>query len=159
MVIESKSIPHDEQRMITTGDWWFDKLETNRRVVQETLRIRVSKMPDERYEQLVAVHEIIEALLCKQHGIAEERVSEFDKLYEDARPGTHYAMRCLEAHEALEVEFGCACEITGESEPGDDKHSPYYKEHQIATGVERILAAELGVSWQAYERANLDLYK
>ena len=40
-----------------------------------------------------------------------------------------------------------------EDEPGDDPRAPYVVQHCIATGVERILAALLGVSWKRYEEA------
>jgi hypothetical protein len=30
--------------------------------------------------------------------------------------------------------------------------APYYRQHQIATAVERLLAVELGVDWGAYDR-------
>jgi DNA polymerase elongation subunit (family B) len=39
-----------------------------------------------------------------------------------------------------------------DSEPGDDPKAPYYRQHQIATAVERLLAVELGVDWGAYDR-------
>jgi len=35
-------------------------------------------------------------------------------------------------------------------EPGDDPRAPYYREHQFASGMERLMAAELGVDWQQY---------
>jgi len=85
-------------------------------------------MSDGRYEQLVALHEQIEAELCDEAGIDEDKVTEFDKQYEaDRRPGDV-------------------------SEPGDSKSAPYYKQHQIATAIEKLLAVELGVNWQDYER-------
>lgn len=149
MRIVAESIPHNTQRYPTTGDWWFD---------DAGLQVRVSLMPDSRYELLVGIHEMIEAVLCQHAGIAEEKVSAFDKLYEDWReainehpPGTH-------TNQELRQQFECNCTPTNESEPGDDSHAPYYKQHQIATGIERILAAELGVDWNAYEEANLALY-
>jgi hypothetical protein len=36
------------------------------------------------------------------------------------------------------------------SEPGDDPRAPYYREHQFASGMERLMAAELGIDWQQY---------
>jgi hypothetical protein len=35
---------------------------------------------------------------------------------------------------------------------GEDSKAPYYRQHQIATTVERLLAVELGVDWGAYDR-------
>jgi len=70
------------------------------------------------------VHELVEAFLCLHDGVAEEAVDKFDK------------------------EF-----VQRDTEPGDAPNSPYQKQHCIATGVERILAACLGVKWQEYEDA------
>ena len=36
-------------------------------------------------------------------------------------------------------------------EPGDCPDAPYKRQHCVATGVERIMAAMLGVDWKAYE--------
>ena len=64
MEIHIKTIPHDTQRYPTVGDYW-----TSSAGVEE---VRVSEMPDWRYEALVAVHELIEMILTKHRGIAEE---------------------------------------------------------------------------------------
>lgn len=121
MQVSIKVIPHNEQRYDTAGDWWFTK--------DGDLEIRVSSFgPQEwRKEMLIAHHEYTEALLCKSNGIAEYRVTHFDQLYEANRPPDD------------------------ESEPGDSPLAPYYEEHQVATGFERILAKELGVDWNEYD--------
>jgi hypothetical protein len=142
-------IPHASQRYPTTGDWYFEQLPTGRWV----LKVLVSEMPDERYETLVQIHEIIEAALCKQAGIREEVVSEFDNAYEKARPKDFDYIGLS----GYRCPGGCI--ITQESEPGDDIHAPYYRQHQLATSVERMLAVEMGVSWNEYEAANLALYE
>ncbi len=41
-------------------------------------------------------------------------------------------------------------QFKGEGEPGDDPRAPYYRQHQVASGIERLLAAELGVDWVTY---------
>ena len=79
-------------------------------------------MSRSRYEVLVMIHELIECFLCEHKAIPQEVVDDFDKTYED------------------------------EGEPGDCKYSPYRDQHCIATGVERILAACLGVCWADYEK-------
>ncbi len=90
--------------------------------------IRVSQMSDWRREALVAVHELIEWLIAKHNGVTEAQVDEFDFKFEAARrPGNT-------------------------DEPGDNPECPVYREHQIATAVERLLAVELGVDWNDYER-------
>jgi hypothetical protein len=95
-------------------------------------------MSDERYVMLVAIHELIELVLCKQVGISEASVDSFDIAFEKER----------EAYKSKGVDFDAIVA----SEPGDDPTAPYYKQHQIATAIEKLLAAELGVKWNQYER-------
>ena len=92
------------------------------------LHIFVSRMSDQRYEFLVGMHEAIEAYLCKQAGISQAAVDRFDQAYERRRKAGN------------------------DSEPGDDPKAPYHKEHMFASKVERMLANELGVRWNAYDR-------
>src|SRR5882672_405040 len=120
MKIDIQSIPHNQQRYETVGDW---------RLEGDALKIRVSELPDWRYDVLVGIHELIEAVLCDQACVSQTAVDEFDMDYEKNRqPGD-------------------------ESEPGDDPRSPYRKQHFVATTIERQLAHELGVDWDEYERA------
>lgn len=180
ILIEATVIPHKDQRYPSTGDYFFgavhplDALRQGKAFEELTdaLYVRVSAMPDERYQDAVFVHEIYEALLCKHAGIPEPLTKRFDELYEGARPivikdrpksGKSLSyLSAVSAREAnrsgLQAEFGCNCIITDTSEPGDDIHAPYYKQHQLATGIERIFIAETGADWNAYEKANQDLY-
>src|SRR6266568_1109420 len=87
-----------------------------------TVYIRVSTLGSWRYELLVAIHELVEAFLCMHDEVAEESVTKFDKQF-----------------------------VERDAEPGDSPNAPYQKQHCIATGVERILAACLGVKWAYYE--------
>lgn len=114
-----KTVRHSEHRYETVGDYWT--------APNGQTQIRVSKLPDERMEFLVAVHELIEQGLTKWHGITEEAVTQFDVAFEALR------------------------EEGDETEPGDSPNAPYRKEHFFATSVERLLAAELGVDWMLYE--------
>jgi hypothetical protein len=41
---------------------------------------------------------------------------------------------------------------TDSEEPGDAVGAPYRKQHCIATAVERLLCAELGVDWDRYNQ-------
>jgi hypothetical protein len=117
IVIET--IDHSKQRYPTVGDWQIGKA--------GNLHITVSKMSDQRYEFLVAAHEMIEAYLAIHAGVSPKAVDRFDKAYEaNRKPGD-------------------------DSEPGDDPRAPYHKQHVFAEKVERLLAAELGVDWQAYD--------
>lgn len=117
MKVTIEVIPHTSQRYETVGDWQWNN---------DELTITVSSMSNWRYEMLVAIHELVECLLCKERGIQQEDVDEFDRHFEDNR-------------------------LLGDvSEPGDKPYAPYYKEHQFATCLERFLAVELGVDWNTY---------
>jgi antirestriction protein len=97
---------------------------------QGNFHIRVSELPSkralfpEKFAFLVAFHELIEAALCQEAGVTAADVDEFDMYYAGSR-----------------------------DEPGDDDDAPYYQQHQIATGLERTMAALLGVDWAEYEGA------
>jgi hypothetical protein len=84
--------------------------------------IRVSDLGNPRYEFLIALHEIVEMFLCHDRGVGEDMVDKFDLAWQ------------------------------GEGEPGDDLESPYFREHQFATIIERLMAFELGVDWQTYNK-------
>jgi hypothetical protein len=119
LLIVIEVIPHEEQRYCTCGDWFYEG---------NALRIKVSRMGDWRHEALVAIHELVEVLLCRHDGVPEEAVDKFDFAFEAARqPGN-------------------------DDEPGDDPQAPYRKQHCFATGIERLLAAELGIDWKHYEQ-------
>lgn len=116
-----ETIPHSHHRYPTVGDWYYDSL--------GDWHIRVSRMEDWRYEFLVSFHELIEMALCRQAGISEDEVTDFDKDFEQQKPkGSDY-------------------------EPGDDIQAPYHWQHQIATMFERVMARLLSVDWAEYEKA------
>jgi hypothetical protein len=115
MSITIQTIPHDSQRYPTVGDWvWVD---------DHNLVIHVSSLGDRRYEALIAVHEMIEALLCREHGITTTMADAFDIAFE------------------------------GEGEPGDAAECPYRQEHFTATFIEMQVANALGVDWNLYDEA------
>lgn len=128
MKIIIETILHDKQRYPTVGDWYFTEevRPEDSPKKHEVLHIKVSKLSDWRREMLVAVHELAEVLICKHRGISQEVVDDFDKKFESARHPDN------------------------EDEPGDDPAAPYAREHGIATGIERIMAAELDVNWKDY---------
>lgn len=121
--IQIEVINHKDHRYPTCGDW-FER--------DGVLHIRVSKLSNWRYEFLIAVHELIEVMLCRHDGVTEKQVDRFDIAYEKRR------------------------KKGDDSEPGDSPRAPYVKHHCLATGFERILAALLGVKWAVYER---ELYR
>lgn len=108
------TIPQEQQRYDTKGDWFSDEA--------WHVTIRVSDLGNPRYEFLIALHEVTEMFLCHDRGIGEDMVDKFDFAWK------------------------------GEGEPGDDPDSPYFKEHQFATIIERLMAHELGVDWQTYNQ-------
>ena len=123
MKIIIETIPHGDQRYSSVGDWFYEPGEGE----EEVLHFKVSELSDWRREALIAVHELVEVLLCRHDGVSQEEVDQFDKKYEaDRQPDD-------------------------DSEPGDSPNAPYVKQHCLATAVERMLAAELEVSWQDYE--------
>jgi hypothetical protein len=108
-----------QQRYPTVGDWQFKP---------DGLHITVTRMSDPRYETLVAAHELVEAVLCRQAGVSEAAVDAFDKAYERHRPPGD------------------------NSESGDSAGAPYHRQHLVATRVERHLAKLLKVNWRSYAR-------
>ena len=112
MNIKVNVIPHNEQRYDTCGDWQF---------IGDDLVISVSKLENSDLESLVALHEIVEALLCRANLIKDEEVTAWDKAHTD------------------------------HPSPGDIPNAPYYREHLIATIIERIIADEIGINWDFYE--------
>jgi hypothetical protein len=114
-----RSVFHAKQRYDTCGDYFEHNGQTE---------ITISDMQNEIYEQLVAVHELIEKILVTARGISDASIDAFDMAYEDNRRDGD------------------------DSEPGDNELAPYYAEHQFATAIERRLAAELGVDWDHYDK-------
>lgn len=123
MKINVETIPHSCQRYETVGDWTFEP--------DGTLNVNVSEMGNlpsnfhpgsEDSEFLVAIHEIVEAYLCKKAGITVEEVDKFDIGYQINQ------------------------------EPGNDPDAPYHIQHLIATSIEMMLCAALNLSWSEHEK-------
>lgn len=93
---------------------------------QELINIRALELGNPDYEFLIILHEIIEEYLCTKRGIKETDIQAFDQKFS---------------------------EEGGEGEPGDDKRAPYYKEHQFATKIEKLMATQMGIKWRDYSRA------
>jgi hypothetical protein len=102
-------------RYRTVGDWFFTQ--------PGFLTIEVADTGNWIYNLLVAVHELIEVILCEVAGISEKRVSEFDLAHQD------------------------------DEDPGTHPKAPYHEQHITAMGIEMILAARAGVKWRIYEDA------
>jgi hypothetical protein len=100
-----KTINKKDHRYDTTGDWWFEP--------DGTLIVVITESGDFYGEFLIAIHEIIEAVLCKAAKIPSELVTSFDI-----------------ANQLLE-------------EPGESPSAPYHHEHIVAIGIEDILFREI----------------
>ena len=97
-----------EQRYDTLGDWFYENGD---------LHVRVSSIIGGRFEvYLIAIHELIEAILCERAGITPQQVDEFDLNYNGI-----------------------------EREPGDDMNCPYRRQHRFAMLIEHLVAHELGM--------------
>ncbi len=125
--IQAKTIPHEEQRYNTSGDYWTDK--------KGVEQFRISDLGDYRMELAVLVHEIVEDYLCKHRGIKEQDIMAFDLMFEKEREEGKWK----------------------DEEPGDDPRAIYHDPHQIATVIERILISYFGINWKDYDDKILSL--
>jgi hypothetical protein len=112
MRIVIETIPLDKMRYDTVGDYFEG--------ANGELIIQVAEKPGVGWTgpydpRLIALHELVEALLCQQRGIGFDEVDAFDFAFK------------------------------GEGEPGDDPASPYRHEHRFAAIMEHQLAYEMGV--------------
>lgn len=90
--------------------------------------ISVSDTGDKKMNFLIQLHEFIELNLTQFNNISEQSIMEFDLYYEKKRS------------------LGL---VKQDSEPGF--YGPYKKQHTIATSIEMLMAAELGIDWIEYE--------
>lgn len=116
----------DKMRYATAGDYY----EENGKLV-----IEVFNQGDDRKSMLIAIHELVEHLLCKQRGVTNEQIDTFDFEYEKNRE-----------------------EDDDTSEPGDDPDCPYRDEHRFAMIMEQMMAHEMGVDWHEYDQ-NIKVYE
>ena len=91
------------------------------------LQVRICPMSDQRMEIALLLHETFEALLCHHDKITQKQVDEFDQKYDQDHPD----------------ETDC--------EAGDDPGAPYKVQHSLATAVERIYTAHVGLDWRTYD--------
>lgn len=117
MLFYVEAIPHKNQRYETCGDWQF---------LPNGLHVSVSDTGDRMSNMLVALHEIVEAILCEANGVSEKDVDRFDMEYEAKRTDSSL------------------------DEPGDEPSSPYHKQHKVADLVERMVALQAGVNWEEH---------
>jgi hypothetical protein len=124
--INVQTVKSGEHRYPTIGDYWTD--------ADGVEQVRVTEMSDWHYEVLVVIHEIVESYLCKHAKIDEPVIKSFDERFEDERRRWMHPIS---------------------AEPGFDKRAPYREQHTIATAIEMMLAAMLGVDWAEYEKEQI----
>jgi len=124
-----KTIPHNQMRYETCGDYWIDPA--------KVWQFRVSEMANPDYEFLVLIHELVEWYLTQKRGIHTDAIDYFDVSFEKLRELNP--------------------ELIGDMEPGHMSSAPYHKEHVFAEKIERLIAEELGVTWSRYDKAVGDL--
>lgn len=78
MKIVIETIPHEQHRYATCGDYWGN--------YSTAEYIVVSELPDRRMAFLVILHEMIESFLCEERGIAEPDIKAFDEAVPDDSP-------------------------------------------------------------------------
>ena len=86
------------------------------------LQLRVSNARDWRSEAAVIVHELVEYFLCRRARVKLAAIDQWDLDHADAE------------------------------EPGDVPDCPYAKQHRFAENLERLLVAELGLTWAEHSR-------
>lgn len=116
-------IPHADQRYKTPGDW----------IVYPSgdISVFVSDLGNWKFHALMGVHELVEALICREMGVTQEMVDAFDQVFEVGRANGLHAP---------------------DAEPGASTDAPYRVAHFVAETVERILAVAIGADWAEYGR-------
>lgn len=121
MQINIKTIPGEEQRYPTAGDYWIE---------DGVIQVRVTHTRDV-YDQAIIIHELFELFSVMNKNIDIKKIDDFDIAFEKLRDENP--------------------EVIGDSEPGDMVSAPYYEDHQEATKVEKAFIAHNGVDWDEYD--------
>lgn len=118
MNVSIRIVPESKQRTCVSGcDWQFNG---------DDLLVLISPLSDWRREMLLGFHEAAEAVMCKQAGVTQKQVDDFDLEFDKMHPN--------------EPDLGA----------GDDPAAPYFRQHIAAQAMESILCTELGVNWDDY---------
>lgn len=120
MKIIIETINHADQAYPTVGNYWMDE--------DGVMQIRVSKLNNPFYEGMIAVHELVEWLLCIKAGIPEKEITDFDLKFEAERKEGNF------------------------DEPGFEINAPYYRQHCFATSVELGMCAMAGEDFKLYDK-------
>ena len=120
-ILSAASIPHEMQRYNTVGDWNYAEGGELIVSVSDCSAFDPCTNTAQNTENLIVVHEIIEAMICQDRGISEASVTQWDLDHID------------------------------HPDPGSIPGCPYYREHMFAELIERAVAAELDVNWDTHE--------
>lgn len=116
-------IAHKDQRYCTPGDW---KLYPS-----GDIAVFVSDLGNWKFHALMGVHELVEALVCRELGVTQEAVDAFDAAFLRGQESGLYGK---------------------DAEPGYHPEAPYRLAHFVAETVERVLAVALNADWAEYGR-------
>ena len=132
--VEMEVIPYKDMNYSTPADY---QTYCNSKG-EEGWFIQSAKTRDWRYHILLMLHEFVELALVQHRNIKIKDIEKFDLLFEK-----EYAKGLQKA----------------EDEPGNDKRACYYKEHQFASKVEKLMAKELDVDLGAYDTELMRLWR
>lgn len=118
--VKIQTAPRHLVRCDQLGDWHI-----NGRILVRVLENTIS----EESELAVAIHELVEAFLCRRDGVTDEAVVEFDTMFEKEREAGYHSET---------------------DEDGDDFRAPYREQHMKATHVERAVCHALGITWEQH---------
>jgi hypothetical protein len=122
MKIEIEIKDIDNMRYPTVGDYYEKE--------DGTLKFEVADTGNPFYNKMVLIHEMIEQAMTEYLGITEQSIMDFDLQYEKEREeGKH----------------------EDDEEPGFEPDAPYQREHTIATAVEMMMCAHVGIAWNTYD--------
>jgi hypothetical protein len=116
-------LPHRQLRSYPDcGDWQI-------REGGEPAIITVAQTGSDVSDMAVALHELIESFLCWKHGVREEAVTDFDRLFfAEQQAGMH----------------------APDAEPGHDPRAPYREWHLAAERFEREFVLQAGSTWDQH---------
>lgn len=103
-----KSIPHDNHRYATAGDYFHNGTEWV---------IRTSDLGDWRFNCLLQIHELVELVLTQAGGVSEKAITAFDRGYyrthPDEEPGDCPHCPYHRQHLQAEIIERALCEFLG----------------------------------------------
>lgn len=118
MEIKVAILPIDQMRYQTVGDYYYN--------ADGSLQFDIADTGNPVYNKMILIHELIEQTLTEARGIDTKVIDDFDMMFEKEREDGFHDLA---------------------DEPGFDSRSPYQAEHALATAVELMICAHLGIKW------------